>query len=359
MRVLAVLTVRNEGAFLLEWLAHHRAAGFTDFLVFSNNCQDGTDRILDRLQELGHLTHLPNEGPYDKRGIQFTALKAAGKHKLVKQADWILPLDVDEFINVHTGQGRVTDLIAALPDATAITLTWRLFGNAETIRYEDAPVTQSFTRCAPAVMFWPWRASMFKTLYRNDGIYSKLGVHRPRNPDLERLDAARWFDANGRELDEQFKLKRLFSNYGRDNYQLAQLNHYPLGAMESYVLKADRGRAVHSEHMLDVDYWVERNFNTDTDETIHRYDEKSTQLRDELHADPTLAKLHKRAVDWRRNRFQKLMEQEPYRALLARLMMTPPSRPISAATARTLTGFANLGRLRAKSQQSGNDPKPT
>ncbi|MFY9211200.1 MAG: glycosyltransferase family 2 protein, partial [Aestuariivita sp.] len=36
MKFLAVMTVRNEGAFLLEWLAHHRATGFTDFLVFSN-----------------------------------------------------------------------------------------------------------------------------------------------------------------------------------------------------------------------------------------------------------------------------------------------------------------------------------
>ncbi len=141
MRMLAVLTVRNEGAFLLEWIAHHRAVGFTDFLVFSNNCQDGTDRILERLQEMGHLAHVVNDGPYDKRGIQFTALKAAGKHKLVKHADWILPMDVDEFVNIHTGDGTLTDLISALPDATAVTLTWRLFGNGDTIRYSDRPVT--------------------------------------------------------------------------------------------------------------------------------------------------------------------------------------------------------------------------
>ncbi len=43
VKFLAVLTVRNEAAFLLEWLAHHRGGGFTDFLVFSNDCQDGTD----------------------------------------------------------------------------------------------------------------------------------------------------------------------------------------------------------------------------------------------------------------------------------------------------------------------------
>ena len=90
MRFLAILTVRNEGAFLLEWLAHHRAIGFTDFLVFSNDCQDGTDKLLDRLEEMGLITHVRNDGPYDKSGIQFTALKTADKHRLVKKADWIL-----------------------------------------------------------------------------------------------------------------------------------------------------------------------------------------------------------------------------------------------------------------------------
>lgn len=358
MRILAVLTVRNEAAFLLEWLAHHQSVGFTDFLVFSNDCQDGTDKMLDRLDALGHVTHVRNDGPYDKGGIQFTALKAASKHKLVKQADWILPLDVDEFVNIHAGEGRVSDLIAALPDATAITLTWRLFGNADTVRYADSSVTQSFTRCAPEVLYWPWRASMFKTLYRNDGVYRKLGVHRPRNPVDDRLHKAIWYDSHGRELGEQFRTKRIFSSYGRENYGLAQLNHYPLGSMESFVLKADRGRAVHSEDMLDVDYWVERNFNTHTDTSISRMSEHSEPLRQDLQADKTLSQLHERAVTWRQNRFKKLMEQEPFRALFARLLMTPPSRPININAARTLTGFANLGRMKSGENGPGNDPKP-
>ena len=77
MRCLAVLTVRNEGAFLLEWLAHHRAVGLDRFVVFSNDCDDGTDDMLDHLEGLGWLRHVRNDGPYDQGGIQFTALKAA------------------------------------------------------------------------------------------------------------------------------------------------------------------------------------------------------------------------------------------------------------------------------------------
>ena len=347
-RFLAVLTVRNEAAFLLEWLAHHRAVGFTDFLVFSNDCQDGTDRMLDRLADLGWLSHVRNDGPHDKGGIQFTALKRADRMKQVRKADWILALDIDEFVNIHAGDGTLPALLAALPEATAITLTWRLFGNADIVRYQDRPVTETFTRCAPEIIYWPWRAAMFKTLYRNDGTYGRLGVHRPRSPDRARLAQARWFDGQGRELEEQFKTKRLFNTYGRPNFRHVQLNHYPLGAMESFVLKADRGRAVHSDHMLDVDYWVERNFNTDTDRSILRMAERSAPLLAELKADPELARLHDEAVAWRKARFRELMQDEPYRALFARLMMTPPSRPLSANSARTLAGFANLGRIRGQ-----------
>jgi len=338
---LAILCVRNEAAFLLEWLAHHRAIGFDHVLVFSNDCDDGTDAMLDRLQKLGAVTHVRNDGPYDKGGIQFTALKAAAEMKVVQQADWILPLDVDEFVNIHCGDHSVSALHAALPDATAITLTWRLFGNADQVRYEDKPVTETFTRCAPTVMHWPWRAAMFKTLYRNDGTYAKPGVHRPRRPDPARLQDAHWFDSHGRTLPDQFKTRRIFSNFGRENNGLAQINHYPLGAMESYVLKADRGRAVHSDHMLGVDYWVERNFNTDTDTTISATADARAGELATLMADPQLAKMHAGAVAWRRARFNALMQDEPYRALFGRLLMTPPSRPVTAKAARFMIRHAN------------------
>ena len=52
--------MKNEGPFILEWLAWHRAVGVTDVVVFSNDCTDGTDRLLDRLHAMGELVHLPN-----------------------------------------------------------------------------------------------------------------------------------------------------------------------------------------------------------------------------------------------------------------------------------------------------------
>ena len=347
MRALAILCQRNEGAFLLDWIAHHQAVGFSDFLIYSNDCQDGSDALLDRLAARGLVQHARNDGPHDAAGIQFTALKAAADHPLTRAADWILPLDIDEFVNIHVGDRSLTAPLAALPEATAITPTWRLFGNAGAVHYADIPVPEQFTRAAPALLAWPWRAGMFKTLYANDGTYRKPGVHRPRDPDPARIAAARWYDGSGRALPDDFRSKRIFSPFNRDNYALVQLNHYPLGAMESFVLKADRGRAVHADHLLGLDYWVERNFNTESDPSILALAPQVAARRAALMADAATAALHAQAVAWRQARFTALMQQEPYRALLGRLLMTPPSQPLPPAAARFLHAHATQARAGA------------
>ncbi len=333
MRITAVLCVRNEGAFLLEWLAHHRAAGVTDFLVFSNDCDDGTDAMLDRLAELGWLTHLPNPGPHPE-GAQWSALKRADRHPLVTGADWLLPLDIDEFVNVQVGDRTLAALLAALPGATAVTLTWRLFGNAGVVEYLDAPVTETFTRAAPKVLHWPWRAHLFKTLVRNDGSYAKLGVHRPRAPVAGRMAGQRWHDGSGRVLPAAFHRGRIFSDVARDNHALVQLNHYPLGAVQSFLLKRDRGRAVHADTGLDAGYWVERNFDAEEDRSILALD--SGALRATLHADPVLGPLHRAAVDWRQARFRTLMRDDAWRSQYGQLLMAGPTRVLDRGEAESI-----------------------
>lgn len=100
MQATAVLCLRDEGAFVLDWLAHHRTVGFSHVVICTNDCADGTDLIADRLAALGGVTHIRNDGPYHQAGIQFTGLKLAGKVKPVRQTDWLMALDIDEFVNI-------------------------------------------------------------------------------------------------------------------------------------------------------------------------------------------------------------------------------------------------------------------
>ena len=123
-------------------------------MILSNDCEDGSDEMLYHLLKSGEIIYLRNNGPYDDRGIQFAALELAGRQKAVKEANWIRHLDIDEFLNIHVGDGQISDLIAALPEADAIALTWQMFGNNGTIEFKDRLITDQFALAAQKIMHW-------------------------------------------------------------------------------------------------------------------------------------------------------------------------------------------------------------
>ena len=62
-RTTAVSMMKDEGPYVLEWVAHHLALGFTDLVVYTNDCSDGTDEMLLRLEALGLVHHRRNDIP--------------------------------------------------------------------------------------------------------------------------------------------------------------------------------------------------------------------------------------------------------------------------------------------------------
>ena len=48
-RFVIVTPMKNEGPFILEWVAHNLAIGADEIAIFSNDCTDGSDALLDRL----------------------------------------------------------------------------------------------------------------------------------------------------------------------------------------------------------------------------------------------------------------------------------------------------------------------
>ena len=50
--LMALSTMKDEGPYVVEWVAHHLAIGFTQVMVYTNDCSDGTDTILKRLEAL-------------------------------------------------------------------------------------------------------------------------------------------------------------------------------------------------------------------------------------------------------------------------------------------------------------------
>lgn len=305
MRILAATAVRNEGPYLLEWIAWHRLLGVTDFLFYSNDCNDGTDALLDALAGhgvVGHQTHQPPPG----KSVQWNALRAAWRHDLRKAADWMLISDLDEFPVIHAGAGRFADLLAALPEGTdGVTLPWRLFGANGRVEISGRPVTQDFTRSAPDGMRYPIANTFFKSLFR-PAAFRSPGVHRPRHRDG---DGPRWVDGSGRVLPPEIggndrRLSLIGLNAGR---QLAEMHHYSLRSAQGFIVKADRGLPNRTVKRIDLGYWVERNFNSQENKAALRLAPELDAEIAALRALPGVGALHDAALDWHRARFSELI----------------------------------------------------
>lgn len=77
MKITAITCVKNEGPFLLEWVAFNRVIGVTDFLIYSNDCDDGTAELLDALATAGLVVHLPNPAKGRNIRSKLCAMRAA------------------------------------------------------------------------------------------------------------------------------------------------------------------------------------------------------------------------------------------------------------------------------------------
>ncbi len=319
-RTCIVTTMKNEGPFILEWLAYHRAIGVDDFLIYTNDCTDGTDALLDALQARGLVQHRDN--PFRTMPDikpQHAALQAAEGEAVVQGCGWAICMDVDEFINVRIGDGTLPALYGAMGDANMIALTWRLFGNADVHHFEDRFVSEQFTLCAPELVRKPHQAWGFKTLFRNIDIYRKLGVHRPKGlrPDL--WGQVKWLNGSGRPMPREMYRNGWRSSVETYGYDWVQLNHYAVRSVESFLVKRDRGRVNHVDRDQGLHYWFRMNHNAMEDRSIQRMVPAARAEFDRLMAAPEIRALHQHAVAAHRAKIAALMEDESNRAFYQEL----------------------------------------
>ncbi|SLN52496.1 hypothetical protein PSA7680_02755 [Pseudoruegeria aquimaris] len=317
--VLAVSMMKDEAPYLLEWFAHHMAVGFTDILVYTNDCTDGTDEMLIRLEELGLGYHRRNDIP---EGIkpQPSALKYAQQEPVVQAADWVLVFDADEFLCIRYGDGTLDDMITAAGDANGIVITWRTFGSGHVVEWSRDPVTEQYLYAAPANWNKGWGV---KTLFKFDPEYWKLGIHRPsiKNKHLETgfPDTVKWLNGSGKPMEEYFKFRGWRSIRRTVGYEWAQMNHYAVKSVDAYAVRKLRGNVNNKKDKYNSDYWALQNRNETRDTTILRYREKRAAIMAELLKDPVLNRLHFAALERVEAKLAEYRETDAYKEMVAGL----------------------------------------
>jgi hypothetical protein len=294
-RITEVAFTKNEGRFLLEWIAYHRLIGVTDFLIYTNDCDDESPALLDRLSEMGIVAHLPNPRQAGEQ-VQNVALSAALGHPLVTGADYVLQIDPDEFLVVKIGQSTIHDLIAAAPDADVISVQMRFFGDSGLDRLGDGLVTEQLVR-ASREEFEP--NAIIKSLARNDPRFQKVTANHLPSFDPATGWIPRIFNADGSEvLPDAFNRER-FHHMPQiyRSMRSAQLNHYCVRTLADFRAKKYRGTAANNDRKLNRNFFDQRNRNEVEDTTILKHAPATKVLMAEWLRDPELAKLNRRCVE--------------------------------------------------------------
>ncbi|PIE15786.1 MAG: glycosyl transferase family 2 [Rhodobacterales bacterium] len=338
MRITAVTCVKNEGPFLLEWIAFNRVVGVTDFLFYSNDCTDGTDLLLDALSERGIVCHLPN--PAKGRNYQMEALKDAPKQPVVQKADWVWVADVDEFINIHIGRGTLPELIEACDTPDAISVMFQFFANCDVEEFRDEPVIGQFLKSHNPDLWCDQTAQEVKTLFRTGFPAQYWGAHRPfLKKGLKKGERPDWRDGSGRGVPFKFKIaankRRIRKFPAAGARKFATLNHYALRSLDSYLVKNDRGDVNRENRNFDDSYWRMRNDDGYFDDSILRYMPRLQAELTKLKSDQTIADLHDLCVKRHRETLVRLMQDADYVALRNRLRgsskLSPPELDVIKA----------------------------
>ena len=315
-RKVVVTTMKNEGPYLLEWIAHYLNIGFDDFVIFSNDCTDGSNLVLNRLDAMGVIEHYDNpiSGRQDP---QRRAYSRANKMPTVQEASWVLIADADEFLNIHAGDGSIDALIAACPPETeAISVNWRFFGSAGQKHMAPEPVTRRFTRACNVVEPENGLVWGFKTLFR-PASFDYMGVHRPKfekkRPVLD--DQVHWVNASGAPMGPKYMRTGWRSNKDIVSYEFAQMNHYAIKSREEFLLKKLRGTAnSKDDSRIDLGYWEKFDLNAEEDKSIRSGDIEARIAR--LLEDSDLAALHRASLDHALRTIEIQMEDEDLRAFV-------------------------------------------
>lgn len=144
-----IATARNEGPYLLEWLAHHRALGFEHAFIYTNDNSDGSETLLHALAACGAITLIHNT-PGAQCGPQYKAYPHAfGLLPQVLDYRWAAVLDLDEYIGLNAGLfGGIGDYLAwhESQPADAIALSWLVFAAGRGERFRAGATPARFLR---------------------------------------------------------------------------------------------------------------------------------------------------------------------------------------------------------------------
>ncbi|WP_175545281.1 glycosyltransferase family 2 protein [Thalassovita taeanensis] len=295
--------MRNEGIFVLEWLAYHMGLGFDAIVIVTNDCTDGSDLLLDRLAERGLITHIrqtvpPGTAPQDS-GMDL-ALAWARQAGMV----WALHIDSDEFLLIDAedpqSHRRITDVIPTLYRADVVPLAWRAFGDSGVTEWQPgAAALERNTHAEPGA---EPGVTKFKCLFRVAS-FARATDHNPLDPLVESPVV---LSADGEALSNQSLYQAKSARFRPADIacraRTARLNHYAVRSEDVFLMKNDRGdgqgKQAQTKYHLGSNWHLSCNRNDIEDRAILRHWPATAEKLADLRADPATTAAERSCQEW-------------------------------------------------------------
>lgn len=303
--------VKNEAPFLLEWVAYHLVIGFTDIVVYANSSNDGTNELLQALDDGGYI-HYRHSDPRGGKSPQLHAATSFIAEKFLRSGDYVCWLDADEFLNIHVGDRTVNALVAALEGKAGMLINWRVFSAPEGVTFKGRHISSDFIGCRGPYHCPDKEVKTFIRFDRNVLGLWHINMHRPLlAPDsgygyndfltgsggplaaIPRNDA--WLSGN------QSTTRLLHAVRSEERgYSLAQINHYMYRTKSLFKLKNLRGQGDQlkgeTSNRYNMETFEMRNKTEGTDASILYWEQAVTDKMAAMLADPEIQRTQVNAI---------------------------------------------------------------
>ena len=229
-----VAIARNEGIYLLDWLAYHRAIGVQDVFLYTNDNSDGSDVLLAALAQAGAIRWTRNEVASGSRAQP----KAYG-HALAVRPEtldyrWAMVIDLDEYFVPNPALFRsALDFLhwhEAQP-CDAIAVNWVFHGPGQAARWTEDFVARRFPYAAGEV------DEHVKCIVRPSAVlYS--APHCPLPPCQQPIR----FHASDGQPHVASQVTNTLAHSARPTAEYAWINHYFYKSSEEFLWKFARNR---------------------------------------------------------------------------------------------------------------------
>lgn len=223
-----VTIVKNEGAYIREWIEFHRLVGVTKFYIYDNESNDDTYKLLTPYMESGLVEYKLIAGKARQLDAYNNAVKA---HK--DECRWMAFLDLDEFLVPMEPYKPIADVVSEIvygagKGAAGVSVNWALYGSSHLKEKPQGLVIDNFVNRA---MPTHWSCYMVKTVCNPRMIRDYISPHYP----LYKLGA---YSVNESEGKRQYCWFCHVVAYKR-----LRVNHYMVKSLPEFMTKRNRGLA--------------------------------------------------------------------------------------------------------------------